>query len=393
LLRIVTKAADFATLLRIVEEATEVNKIVALFDKVAELDKLVIAFDRFADTDRLLAVFNGVNEFNKLVTVLGRSTALDRLVPFLEGLADINAALPKLDGLAAELDDFVRFLDEVGMTIGKLERILHMENLTVAKLRNLLTQAGGIVDDLMRVLDEIKDLDKIANYITHFGNFADVLAVVDKAIASGLSRATSGSTFILEFLDACAARGFKNVGKITEFFNLVLSYPGASLTTWRQTLQYGITFLDAGCLGRTAKVGGRTAPGSGGIAKRMLTLADGSSLEVTVEAHDILHMISRHTWKYFAMVLNNCKGQNSMWPLNIGASEVRALATDALNSVEVQNLVRTMLPGDSKLVQIGANEVRVNLGPRGIVSMYPKPGTPDVPKLLMQAAVALWQSI
>lgn len=393
LLRIVTKAADFATMLRIVEEASEINKIIALFDKVVELDKLVIAFDSFADTDRLLGVFNVVTDVDKVVTLLGRSAALDRLVPFLEGLADINAALPKLEALAGELDDFVRFLDDAGMTIGKLEKILQMENLTVAKLRNLLTHAGGVVDDLMRVLDEIKNLDKVLNYITHFGNFVDVLAIVDKAIASGLSRATSGSTFIHDFLEACTARGFRNIGKITEFFDLVLTFPGRTISTWREALQYGITFLDAGCVGRTAKVGGRTATGSGGVAKRMLTLADGSSLEVTVEARDILHMISRHTWKYFAMVLDNCKGKNSMWAINVGPSEVRAMATDALNSVEVENLVRTMLPGQSKLVQVGANEVRVSLGPRGIVSMYPKPGVLEVPKILMQAAITLWKSI
>lgn len=393
LVRVVTKAADFATALRLIEEATEINKIVALFDKVIELDKLVISFDSFGNTNRLLATFNGVTEVDRLVRVLAQSSALDRLVPFLEGLADINAALPKMQALAGELDDFVRFLDEAGMTVGKLEKLLHMENLTVAKLRNLLTQAGGVVDDLIKVLDEIKDLDKLANFINHFGNFADVMAVVDKAIASGLSRVTSGSTFILEFLEACSARGFKNIGKITEFFDLVLTYPGRTMSTWRETLQYGITFLDAGCLGRTAKVGGRTATGSGGVAKRMLTLADGSSIEVTVEARDILHMISRHTWKYFAMVLDNCKGKNSMWAINVGPSEVRAMATDALNSVEVENLVRTMLPGQSKLVQVGANEVRVSLGPRGIVSMYPKPGVLEVPKILMQAAITLWKSI
>ena len=393
LLRIVTKAADFGTLLRLIEEATEVNKIVALFDKVAELDKLVIAFDSFADTNRLLAVFNGVAEFDRLVTVLSQSSALDRLVPFLEGLGDINAAIPKLQALAGEVDDFVRFLDEAGMTVGKLEKILQMENLTVAKLRNLLTQAGGVVDDLMKVLDEIQDLDKLTNFINHFGNFADLVAVVDKAIASGLSRATSGSTFILEFLEACSSRGFKNIGKITAFFDFVLSYPGRTISTWRETLQYGINFLDAGSVGNTATVAGRSSVGTGNVASRTLTLADGSTLAITVETGDIAHMVSRHTWKYFSMAFGNCKTQNSMWALNTEISDVTAMATDALNSAEVENLVRSMLPGESKLVMVGTNEVRINLGPRGIVSMYPKPGVPEVPKLLMKAAIALWQSI
>jgi len=394
LLRIVTKAADFATLLRIIEEAADVNKIVALFDKVAELDKLVIAFDSFGDTNRLLAVFNGVNDFDKLVSVLAESSALDRLVPFLEGLTDINAAIPKLKALGGELDDFVRFLDEPGMTVGKLEKILHMDNLTVAKLRTLLTHAGGVVDDLIRVLDEIKDLDKLLNYISHFGNFPDVLELVDKAISCGLSRATSGSTIILEFFEDCVAIGYKSKTHLLEFFDMVHA-SGAPGTKWSEALQYGRNFAAESI--NAPKANPRAVAGTGQVGSKNFLLADGTSIRVTIENADIAHVANGHTWKYFLMTKGNASSPIvSMFNTGTDVAHLENLARNILNSTEIENLIKTLTRTDMhKGAMALGHQAWVNLNSiDGLIAFYPQGAQGmQIEKKIMKGAVLLWQSL
>jgi hypothetical protein len=394
LVRVVTKAADFATALRLIEEATEINKIVALFDQVIELDKLIISFDSFGNTNRLLATFNGVTEVERLVSVLAQSSALDRLVPFLEGLADINAALPKMQALAGELDDFVRFLDEAGMTVGKLEKLLHMENLTVAKLRNLLTQAGGVVDDLIKVLDEIKDLDKLTNFINHFGNFADVMTIVKKGLDNGLSRA-SGSTFILDFLEACTIHRFKKIDKIVNFFDRVAGSGAAS--KWQNGLQYAINLANE-CLGTSnLNVPARGVAGTGQVGSKSFMIADGSSVLVTIENADIAHIAAGHTWKYFFVnSFANIESRVSMFDLGTDVAELENLARSLLNSPELEAVIGTLNRTDVRQgAMASSHQMWVSLdNVRGVLSLYPQGSAGiQIDGKLMKAVVTLWQSI
>ena len=394
LIRIVTKAADFGTLLRVIGEATgpNINKLIALCDKVNELDKLIIAFDALKDTNRLVALFTGVVEIDKLVTIISRTNKIEKLVGFMEGLTDINKAIPVLERLGTEVDDFVKLLDEAGMTIQKLEKILYYENLSVAKFKDLLAKAGGVVDDLILVLDEIKDLEKLTRYITHFGDFLKVKTLVAKAKTSGMVN-SPGTNIIAEFFESCVANGFKKVPELEQFFEKVKLH-GPSTTVWREVLGYGVNFVNES-VGNLTQFSGRSAVGSGSVASKNFVLSNGSTVTVTVEMADINHMASRHTWSFFAMVLGNAKPSNSMWALGTDLNAVKTMAINALNSPEVSAKISTMLSGGNDLVTVGSNEARIALnGPNGIVSMYPTAsGTVNVPKKLMQAAVLLWKSL
>ncbi|MDI9310934.1 MAG: DUF4157 domain-containing protein [Limnohabitans sp.] len=397
LLRITTTATDFTTMLRIVEEATDVNKIVALFDKVTELDDLVKAFDAFADTDRLLLLFEGVTDANKLVTVLRSSTKLDKLVPFLEGLADINAALPKLEALGTELDDFVKLLDEAGMTIPKLEKILFYQNLTVAKFKDLLTKAGGLVDDLIIVLDEIKDLDKLLSYINHFGDFAKVKRIVDRAIAAGLSRASSGSTFIFDFMEACLRNNFTKVDKIIQFFDKVSSSSTAGMAKWYDGLKYG-EYLASECLGAAnLNVPARSIAGTGQVGQKVFTIADGTTLTVTIENADIAHIASGHTWKHFFVnSFAAIESRVSMFDRGTTITDLENLARSILNSTDLENLILTLNRGDvQKGTIVAGHQVWVSLDSvRGVLSFYTQGSIGiQIEGKIMKGAVSLWQSL
>ena len=388
------KTTEFSTLFKVIDKANDLGKIIELLDKVDDLKKLLKAMDSFGDVNRLIRLFDNTNEFNKLVELLDTVTDLNKIVSYLEGVGDINKTITALKNLGNELDDFLKLLDEADMTIAKLDKLLFMDNFSVTGIKNLLNAAGGKVDDLISVLDEIKDLNKLTNYINHFGDFAKVKTIVDKAKSSSMS-----TTVIGEFLEACLTTGFKKVSEIEKFFDKVVAH-GATANIWRELISYGRNFV-ADSVGNVTKYGGRTTPGSGGIDSKIFTLSDASTIRVTVEARDILHMASRHTWKFFAMVMNNAKPTNGMWPLGTTVSGVRNMAKQALNSTEVQTLLGTMVSGENKLTQVVINgikhEVRIALdGPNGVVSLYPlagEPGVASVPKKLIQAAIWLWKSL
>ncbi|WP_446399410.1 hypothetical protein [Coleofasciculus sp. C1-SOL-03] len=259
-----------------------------------------------------------------------------------------------------------------------------------------LVRNHGLDTNYLKSLAEVTGSGRsLARAITHFGSAGDLAKVLLKAHTSTMS-----ATVLKEFLEACYTTGFKQIGEIEKFFDYVIKHGGLSDDIWRSAIEWGQNFVRES-VGNTAKYGGRTVSDASAPVQRTLQLADGSTVTVTLNNDDVLHMASRHTWEFFAMVMSNVKPSNSMWPLGTKQADVFNMATDALNSAEVEALVRTMMSGDNQIVEVTVNglrhEARIALnGPNGLVSLYPLAGgagVAEVPKNLMKAAISLWKSL
>ncbi len=377
--------AQRAKLISLVEEVTDVNALVKALDQATDAEKVLRLADKVADANLLVEVLkNGHGE-------------LDRLVTLLDTVADADKALTVLKGLGADVVDFIKLLDEPGMTLGRLESLLAVKNLNVAKFRALLAQAGGKVDDLMEVVDVVKDLVLVEQYVIHFGNFANLLKIVQTAKASNMP-----VKVITVFLKTCARNGFKKVNEIERFLGRVVAHGDTSIGTWRKTIGWGIDFKKWS-VGNTTGYPGRTVADPAAPHQRVLQLANGSNVTVTLNADDVKHFASRHTWKFFKMTAGNAKQRNTMWPPQMDHATIENLAKLALNSDDVKNLVKTMSIGQKKIIEVALpgvsykHSVMIDLqsGANGLVSFHAvsSPLTPEIPQQLMKAAVWLWKSL
>ncbi|WP_437823691.1 eCIS core domain-containing protein [Tenacibaculum mesophilum] len=394
LAKLFNSADDTAALFKTLEGADDLAKSMRILDSVDNLNTLLRVLNDADDLNRVLLLFDNVTDFNLLVEVLGRTNELPKLLTYLEGRANnIDDIVRALQQLGGELDDFLRLMDEPSMSLFRMDSLLFMDNFTVARFRTLLAHAGGNLNELFSVLDEIGDLQKMIDYITHFTDFQSLKQVVDKAKASNM-------TIIVEFLDACVSDGFKNWAHLEEFFNRAVAAGVSTPSGWRDLISYARNFIAEGASNFTAYPG-RTTAGTGGVASKVFTLSDGTTLTVTVEAADIFHYISRHTWKYFRLTMGNVEDLNGMWQVGTGVGDVRRIATDLLNHADLQTFIGTMLSGQNRVktgitVSGVIHDVRVNLnGVNGLVSIYPIGGTGviSLSKDIMKAAVRLFLSI
>ncbi len=393
LVKLVNEADELQTLFNVLENTDDLQKVLNVLDNVDDLNTLLRVLDDADDFNRVIALFNNITDFNLLVQLLDRTTELPKLITYLEGRThDVDSLLTALNNLGGELDDFLRLMDEP-MSLLRMDSLLFMDNFTVARFRALLAAAGNNLPHLFEVLDEIQDLQKLTNYIAHFGDFAAVRQIVTKARASGM-------TIIVEFLDACITDGFRNWAHIDEFFNRAVIGGVNTPAGWRQLIQYARNFIAENAR-NFADYPGRTVPGAGGVGSKTFTLADGTAVNVTIEAADIFHYISRHTWKYFRLTMGNVEDLNGMWEVGTGIGNVRTFARNILNSTPLETFVGTMLNGQNRVspsITIGGivYEARINLnGVNGMVSIYPTGGANIVSlsRNIMKAAVRLFLSI
>jgi hypothetical protein len=261
-----------------------------------------------------------------------------------------------------------------------------------------LVHNHGLDTNYLKSLAEVAGSGRsLARAIVHFGSAGDLARVLTKAHTSTMSAAV-----LKEFLDACYTTGFRKIEEIEKFFGFVIQHGVLSDAIWRDVIHWGRNFASES-VGNLTSYGGRTVADASAPVQRVLQLADGSTVSVTLNNDDVLHMASRHTWEFFAMIPSNAavKAENSMWPLGTTRADVLAMATDAINSQEIVTLCRWLNPGETGVIRVQINgllhEAMINLsGPNGLVSLYPLAGgagVADVSKNLMKAAISLWKSL
>ena len=258
------------------------------------------------------------------------------------------------------------------------------DGLTGKQIVDLLRN-HGVDKAFFKSLGEVAGSGKaLASALTHFGSAANLAQILNKAFTSTMPVAT-----LKTFLEDCVSTGFKKIPEILKFFDEVVA-DGAG--AWAKGILGGKNFV-ADSVGNLTQYGGRTFASTTPVATRQLTLSDGSKIILSIDPHDVLHAASRHTWEFFAMVMGNVKGKNSMFAAGTKRADVEAHLVSALNSAEADAAVRTLAPGGKGAFPFGAMEMFIDCsGPKGIVSIYPTPGI-EMPKHLMKAAIWLWKSL
>jgi hypothetical protein len=224
----------------------------------------------------------------------------------------------------------------------------------------------------------------------HFGSFAELGRVLYSAEV--ISAPAAG---LKQFLEHCPANGWRKLGEIDRFFQ----YAFSSGSTWSDLIRWA-EMLGRNSLGDATKVAGRKVADSSAPYFRNLVDAAGNAVRITFNAHDALHVASRHTWERFAVILGNVKDDNSMLPEIIRTADIESIGARLLQDPDVASLVSRLAPGTSDTVSVvdGAitYEVMVTLqnGVNGLVSFYPlvSAGVESLNKDAMRAIIWLFKS-
>jgi hypothetical protein len=277
-----------------------------------------------------------------------------------------------------------------------------------AALRNLTSGlSGNQIFDLarnhgldlpyLRALGEVAGSGSaLARALTHFGGAGDLAQILAKAHTSTMSAAV-----LRELLDLCPGLGCRKIPEILSFFDRVVGH-GASDSAFRLAMRATRHFA-VDSVGNLVPHAGRNVPDLAAAVQKVFTLADGSTVTLTFGAADILHIASRHTFEFFAMIPSNAavKAQNSMFAPGTTRATIAQWGQDIMNSADLQALMRTLNPGDKVLEQplLAGHPFLANIdlsAADGLVSFFGSPSMAnvlDVPKDLMKAAIWLWKSI